>query len=721
MTFEDYLSNLEKRAQLPQYIATQHADSLLSDETEVRGNDRITDKAAKYINAKNNFITDVKTKQLNHSFGQVIDTSDLYSLLKEHLEESPTPLEFNDDYNVNGEGKIVHTMAINAPVLSTPKINLLYKINTFTENKLNSKEIKIGSSDITSIYSNKEVDGINHILYHNNNLKPHPISQRNNDADSGIFANTAFNPKKENGTVDIAEKEKNFKTHLRNYWKIAGTGNAATGSIAYGLGNMQVSPDNKYRERLIARLSGVSDSDEQKVSSKNFLAGPGVDTATYLENMGVGDLMSIGGLKIEESWQNHGNLPQSVLNDIDSLRYGTPEKRDLIIDSGRFIKNEGNIKTLKDDSHPEMGPQRRTYVLMRSSFAADAIRTPFYRRQMLALGNEVTMLNAFVDADRVSHINYRIGFIDEGADGTWSNNPRSSKHALWQVKDNKNMVFSSRDTPIGKLNMRFPDFMGNMYNVYFTVGGKTVTSGDGKGKLYTKEATSYMPTGGKATVNLDDAVKNYFNPDMFFSSVFAARCTGIQVKLPELKANSLPVLGRKVAYIDSNIIFSREGSLTIRLDETLDIYKGILSQAGVEYRMDKKINIFDNAGEVLRINNIMPQYNIFDNKRGEAESNSSMRLDIHIRYDMVNSMVPTEELDGGSQPFGPNGPKVYSPNGKDPYYREFVFTNVKFLGASDLELSKDSDIVEMSFPFVYADLYEAISGHAIDDNGSSND
>ena len=197
---------------------------------------------------------------------------------------------------------------------------------------------------------------------------------------------------------------------------------------------------------------------------------------------------------------------------------------------------------------------------------------------------------------------------------------------------------------------------------------------------------------------------------MFFSNVLAARCTGIQIKLPELKANSLPVLGRKVAYIDSNIVFSREGSISLRLDETFDIYKGILSQAGVEYRFDKKQNLLDGAKqENLFINKAAPQYTIFDEVNNI--SNANRQLDIHVRYDMVNSMVPSESLESASYPMGSSGPRVFSPSGKNPYFREFVFTNVKFLGVSDLELAKDSDVTEMSFPFIYTDIYEVISGH----------
>lgn len=781
MTFEEYISNLERRAQLPQYKSVNYENSF-DDNTSMytKGytnvasdleqwesasyenannvyNEKelskayknadnipiqqqykdlemprgpITDKVStietnigdiisvrsdttgKYINIKNDFISDVKTSKLNHSFGVIIDPSELYSTLKENLESSPVSAGIQNDYKLNENGQKVHNMTTTKSLINNRTIkNILYNITTYTGSNVSTSSILLGRRDksVEDQFSEKTVDGKLHHLYHNFNLEEHNISQRNTDDESGIFAKTSFNPKNsETGKVDQAQKEKAYKTHLRNYWKI-NAGNNSSGAAFYGFGNMQTTVDNGYRQRLIDRLAGVSDSDSNKSDSKNFLAGPGVDTETYIENMGVGDLMSLGGLKLG-SWQSSGGLPQSVLNDVDALRYGTPEKRDLIIDTGRFKANV-SAKELDDPSHPEMGPKRRAYVLMRSSFAADAMRTPFYRRQILALGNEVNLLNAFVDADRITKTNYRIGYINEGADGQSSNTPKSSKHATWAIMEGDKTLWDSFTTPIGKLLRRMPDFMSNMYNVYFTVSNKVVASGDGKVSLYNRlETKSYKSEYIKKEITLEESLREYFNPDMFFSNVLAARCTGIQIKLPELKASSLPVLGRKVAYIDSNIVFSREGSISLRLDETFDIYKGILSQAGVEYRFDKKQNLLEDAKqENLFINKAAPQYTIFDEVNNI--NNANRQLDIHVRYDMVNSMIPSESLESASYPMGSSGPRVFSPSGKNPYFREFVFTNVKFLGVSDLELAKDSDVTEMSFPFIYTDIYEVISGH----------
>lgn len=782
MTFEDYISKLEKRAQLPQYMSSNYensfsdnsseytkeytnslssqehwssssyenvdsftresvssmnyenasspdylsqykdietsrgpitdrqstTDGLLQDVMSVR-----SDITGKFINIKNDFVTDVKTSKLNHSFGMVIDPSELYETLKEKLEESPIPEDLEDDYKLNESGQKVHSLVTKKNLINNRTVkNVLYKITTYTEGKItnNSIPLRINGKTIDSQFSEKTVDGKLQHLYHNFNLESHDISQRNTDDESGIFAKTAFNPKNEStGRVDQAKKEQAYKTHLRNYWKLT-AGNNSSGAAFYGFGNMQTTADNGYRQRLIDRLAGVSDSDKNVSDSKNFLAGPGVDTETYMTNMGVGDLMSLGGLKLG-SWQSTGGLPQTVLNDVDALRYGTPEKKDLIIDSGRFKANSLESKTISYDL-PETGPKRRIYALMRSSFGADAMRTPHYRRQMLALGNEVNLLNAFVDADRITKTSYRIGFIDEGnGSSARADTPRSSKHAAWAIKNGDKVLWSNSSTAIGKLLRRMPDFMGNMYNVYFTLGNKVVTSGDGKAGLYDREnSKNYKNKYIKNEIKLEDSLKRYFNPDMFFSNVFAARCTGIQVKLPELKANSMPVLGRKVAYIDSNIIFSREGAISIRLDETFDIYKGILSQAGVEYRFEKQRNLLNDT-ENYFINKVSSQYTIMDSLN-EQVNNSNRQLDIHVRYDMVNSMVPTDKLEKSFFPVT-DGPAAFSPSGKAPYFREFVFTNVKFLGAGDLELSKDSDITEMSFPFIYADIYEVISGHDI--------
>lgn len=785
MTFEEYISNLEKRAQLPQYesinyensfddntsmhtkgytnvsndleqwesvtyenannvynekassIAYKNADNIVIPQrykdleisrgpitdrasTIETNTDDITsvrsDSTSKCINIKNDFVTDVKTSKLNHSFGVIIDPSELYGALKEKLETSPISADIQNDYKLNEDGQKVHNMTATKDVINNRTIeNTLYKITTYTENNVLTNSVLLGQSDKTveGQFSEKTIDGKLHHLYNNFNLEEHKVEQRNTDDESGIFAKTAFNPKnRETGKVDQAEKEKKYKTHLRNYWKI-NAGSNATGAAFYGLGNMQTTSDNGYRQRLMDRLKGISGSDADKSNSKNFLAGPGVDTDTYMTNMGVGDLMSLGGLKLG-SWQSTGGLPQSVLNDVDALRYGTPEKRDLIIDTGRF---KATTEKLEDKSHPEMGPKRRAYVLMRSSFATDAMRTPFYRRQMLALGNEVNLLNAFVDVDRVTKTNYKISYINEDAGGQSSNKPKSSKHAAWAIKGDSGTLFDNSTTSIGKLLRRMPDFMSNMYNVYFTIADNVVVSGDSS--LYNRlDTKSYTSKYIKKEVTLEESLKKYFNPDMFFSNVLAARCTGIQIKLPELKANSLSVLGRKVAYIDSNIIFSREGSISLRLDETFDIYKGILSQAGVEYRFDKKQNLLDDAEkENLFINKIAPQYTIFDNINNI--NNSIRQLDIHVRYDMVNSMVPSENLASASYPMGNSGPRVFSPDGTESYFREFVFTNVKFLGASDFELSKDSDVTEMSFPFIYTDIYEVISGHYIANNSDT--
>jgi hypothetical protein len=788
MTFEDYISKLEKRAQLPQYISSNYENSFNIDESkytkeytnassnttywdsesyenansfvkdsnnskvyknadsqsynaqyhdletdkgpitdkqstiETNSQDITTvrnDSTGKYINIKNDFVTDVKTSKLNHSFGMVIDTSELYGLLKEKLEENSVQKDIQDDYTLNENGQKVHSMVTAKNLINNRTIkNVLYSITTYTENKVTNSYIplRINGKTVDSQFSEKTINGRLHHLYHNFNLEEHNISQRNTDDKSGIFAKTSFNPKNgETGKVDRAKKEKAYKTHLRNYWKI-NAGSNSSGTAFYGFGNMQTTVDNGYRQRLIDRLAGVSDSDSNKSNSKNFLAGPGVDTETYIENMGVGDLMSLGGLELG-SWQNSGGLPQSVLNDVDALRYGTPEKKDLIIDSGRFKAN--SIKSLDDSNFPEMGPKRRIYALMRSSFGADAMRSPHYRKQMLALGNEVNLLNAFVDGDRVTKTSYRIGFIDEGASGSRSDEPKYTKHAAWVMKNGQKELWSNSSTAIGKLLRRMPDFMGNMYNVYFTIGQLVVGYGDGKANFYDrKNSKNYKNDYIKNEITLEDSLKRYFNPDMFFSSVFAARCTGIQVKLPELKANSMPVLGRKVAYIDSNINFSREGSISIRLDETFDIYKGILSQAGVEYRLEKRQNLLEDAQqENYFINRATPQYNIIDTINNT--NNSNRQLDIHIRYDMVNNMVPTDKLENGSFPMGKDGPHVFSPNGEKPYFREFVFTNVKFLGAGDLEFSKDSDVTEMSFPFIYTDIYEVISGHRIENKNST--
>ena len=78
-------------------------------------------------------------------------------------------------------------------------------------------------------------------------------------------------------------------------------------------------------------------------------------------------------------------------------------------------------------------------------------------------------------------------------------------------------------------------------------------------------------------------------------------------------------------------------------------------------------------------------------------------------------MLLSDRADRDSTPYGISaGPLVYSPNGKDTYFREFIFTNVRFLGTSELELGKDNSIIEQNFPFIYEDIYEVTSGHKLE-------
>ncbi len=187
------------------------------------------------------------------------------------------------------------------------------------------------------------------------------------------------------------------------------------------------------------------------------------------------------------------------------------------------------------------------------------------------------------------------------------------------------------DTPLGIIKYRMPDFMSNMYNVYITVGV------DEKSLVETSGNIKYKGH----SVSIEELISKYFNKNYFSKEVIATRCTGVQIKMPELKSNSIGFLGRKVAYIQSDINFNREASLTLRLDETLDIYKGMLSASGVDYISELDLGI----DELKRhINKFAPPFNY---RRSGIIIRKELpdTINVHVRYGFTSGMLLSDSAD----------------------------------------------------------------------------
>lgn len=764
MTFEEYFKKLETRSQTPSYISSkyinsvQNIDEYNSNKYINSENNKDTYISSEYINSTNNIdkynsknyintidkhkaenskiyinslsnnLSEQSEAYINQpdtsndslqtfsyitsgskqkSLGWVTNISDVYTLLKENIVNN---VDTNTFYNIE--------FSVDISKINTNKPTEFFKNNYFIENTLKETPNPTYLNDFKTTYT---LNGENYILYSNYNLSDRPVHTYKTDDESGIFAKTAFNPKNDKGKVKKAEKELNYKVHLRNYWKSQGKGTSNGGDIYGGLVGTQITPDNGYRQRLVDRMKGYTNSDNT-ITSKNFIAGIGVEADEYKDLMSVDDLMTISG----------GGIPKSVLNATDGLRYGTIAKRDTIIDTGRFTKDvTKNVSKFSEYSPRTPSTNRgKLFTLMKSFFATSPTRTPYYRTQLLALGTEVTNINAMIDANRITKINYSIKFLND-------------KETMYPAAESVHSgLVASKATPISMLNKRAPDFMSNMYNVFITVNNNNYST------LYKNNinATGHDKTGKDKVIFYDDYLDKFFNENTFSSNIFATRCTGIQIKLPELKSNSINYLGRKIPYIESNINWTHEGTFTIRLDEKMDIYKGILSLSGIDYQAagneirdnPSKENTSTNTDSTFsttetsnvsknveftvkelfyRLNTIKPTSVLYKNSTSRSGSSTTTNknfpiLDLHVRYGFVNASIPMTSLSEPSTPFGTGNVVDYAPNGNEPYYREYVFTNIKFYGLDELELSKDSESVEISVPFIFADMYEVISGHS---------
>lgn len=661
------------------------------------GNSKDTNKDSKKSEPFENIKYNKKAKLSTFGFVNAKNTNGtindkIAELLKEKLIFDSSP--FTKDYTDN---KTTEKLAKSSefPKLKPEKS---YNVKWYSVGKILDKNLIHREADYKKKYT---VNDKEHILYHISNLDPERSKVKaNSDEKSGIFASTKLNPRDKTGKVDADLKRKQYKVHLRNYWKYASSNGVSTTPELFGSVNLPSSFDSGYKKRLNDRLVGAASTQDPLVTPKNFLAGVGLGTDEFNKLMNVTDLLSLNKMSSAISsatsgWQGTGIANRSLLTEEDLLRYGTLEKKDTIIDTGRFTKS--HIEKVENGGSFNSVYSYKPVKIMKSFFLTDPIRTPYFRRQ-LALGTEVSMLSTVIDTKLLSRINYDIKYVNLDIR---DNAPVSgeSRHFSYKMKGRK--FDNHEDTPLGIMKYRMPDFMSNMYNVYITVGV------DEKSLVETTGNIKYKGH----SVPIEGLISKYFNKNYFSKEVIATRCTGVQVKMPELKSNSIGFLGRKVAYIQSDINFNREASLTLRLDETLDIYKGMLSASGVDYVSELDLDI----NELKRhINKFAPAFNY---RRNGIEIRKELpdTINVHVRYGFTSGMLLSDKPDRNSTPYGISaGPLVYAPNGKEAYFREFIFTNVRFLGTSELELGKDNSIIEQTFPFIYEDICEVTSGHKLE-------
>ena len=661
------------------------------------GNSKDTNKDSKKSEPFENAKYNKKAKLSTFGFVNAKSTNGaindkIAELLKEKLKFDTN--QFTKDYTDN---KTTEKLAKSSefPKLKPEKS---YHVKWYSVGKILDKNLIQRESDYKKKYT---VNDKEHILYHISNLDPERGKVKaNSDEKSGIFANTKLNPRDKTGKVDADLKRKQYKVHLRNYWKYASSNGVSTTPELFGSVNLPSSFDSGYKKRLNDRLVGAASIQDPLVTPKNFLAGVGLGTDEFNKLMNVTDLLTLNKASAAISsatsgWQGTGIANRSLLTEEDLLRYGTLEKKDTIIDTGRFTKY--HTKKVEAGGSFNSAYTYKPVKIMKSFFLTDPIRTPYFRRQ-LALGTEVSMLSTVVDTKLLSRINYDIKYVNLDIR---DDAPVSGESRHFSYKLNGRKFDNHEDTPLGIIKYRMPDFMSNMYNVYITVGV------DEKSLVETTGNIKYKGH----SVPIEGLISKYFNKNYFSKEVIATRCTGVQVKMPELKSNSIGFLGRKVAYIQSDINFNREASLTLRLDETLDIYKGILSASGVDYVSELDLDI----NELKRhINKFAPAFNY---RRNGIEIRKELpdTINVHVRYGFTSGMLLSDKPDRNSTPYGISaGPLVYTPNGKEAYFREFIFTNVRFLGTSELELGKDNSIVEQTFPFIYEDICEVTSGHKLE-------
>lgn len=447
------------------------------------------------------------------------------------------------------------------------------------------------------------------------------------------------------------EKEALRKLKLKTFWNMppsTNARNAPNSGTEFEARQKLAAVDHSYRDLLKKRLHGGI------ISGKtNPISGFGLSHAEYKELMTndslFDDLQTNNSLlSMESSWS----------------RFGTPYKRDGIIDSGRF-STKGMLITPPvpyESSHKfgltALGAKVSVNMNL-SSFSASPMRSPNYRRQILNLGNEIDQINTFFDPKLTSTINYNIKYINS----TEVNRAYLNKHNNWKSQDPNKGEF--KRSPIAILSQRFPDFASNMFSVIFSRN-----------------------------------IGKYRSPDYYSFDIdnFMARIQGIDVELPALKETTVPFLNRNIAVIENKVNLSHTANLQVRVDQCLGLIKAIYDQAQVEYR-DKN---FLNSKEINMPNSVYTTY-------------KDDPLTLYVHYELVNSFLPLRKHSDPSIPYDKDVINYQHNETTNTYERIYIFTDVRFLGLdSGLDLAKDGETLEVSLPFTFKEIKEEVVGHKLD-------
>ena len=490
---------------------------------------------------------------------------------------------------------------------------------------------------------------------------------------SGIKTNIIGNigTMKEGSALSDSDRAALRKVHLRNYWKYEGS------QVLSPKEPGRPSISNAYRDLLNKRLTGVRTSVDNPLTG-SFLTGYGLSREEYkslMENDSINPLINTGKKSLEGA--------------MAAVAFGMESKRDTIIDTGRFSyssstsKYTQHIPFVVDGTPINMSNSVNGSVLFNiSSFGADPAHTPFFRKQLIALGNEVTTMNLVADRNYVHRKSFNIKFIN------LDSNSSARPQAHW--KRSNSLLGDSGKTPISVIANRFPDFMSNMHYVFLTR-------------------------------------KNSDNNNLV--DIMPARIVDITVKMPEAKVNTIDFVNRQISTISASVTMSHIASIKVRLDENLSIWKEVMAASGILLK-DFSANAFNNKRDLKNQysennhfkGNITALRNGLNQAVTEDGTKVSLDLDLYIAYNIVNNFIPIKNPTDPSTPFSKSVINYQHDNSDKQYSRYYIFTGVKFLGVPELELAKDSEQVEMSFEFTFKNIEEADYGHQYggNDSGSTN-
>ena len=465
------------------------------------------------------------------------------------------------------------------------------------------------------------------------------------------------------------------KAHLRNYWKYA------EGNPLRAPAKAPSAASNDFKDLLNKRLRGVS---KEQAAKGSFLTGYGLSAKEFSE------------LMLNDKIEHTTNGKNSSIDNLNSLLYGMEAKRDMIIDSGRFSydassqKWQTNVYASNSLGYGHLwSPYERSnyfgkVIFNLSSYGADPARTPYFRKQILSLGNEVTFANLAFDPKYVTTNGFSIKLINSDS------NTKGRPHADW-VFDDKSRG-NSKKTPIAVIAHRYPDFMGNMSYVFFSTS-ESVPINNINGIRFCEQ-------------NLID--------------IEPARVLDISVKMPEMKIEQLDFVNRTIAVLSNSINMSHQASIKIRLDENLNVYRRIFASAGLLFEDQGTGDIGTNDGQIRNQLNQKGNAMVLRNTPAKMASISSisggvaLETDLYVAYNLITNFLPLENPTDASTPYSKDVINYKHANNNDLYSRYFIFRGVQFLGVPELTLSKETTTTDMSFNFTFKSIDEAEYGHSYD-------